>query len=350
MELINQTKKRILWIDIAKAIGIYLIILGHVFEDATPLRVAIYIFAVPLFFLLSGLTYKYNPDQLAFIKKKMKSLYLPYIWVSIISIGVYLILGKFIGEAVEFNVPSILRSLWYMLYANTNYGIMMWNRPLWFIPTLFVSLIITNFIEIIESRWTKNIIVLLLTVLGMILSYYRIFLPFQTEASLSMLIWIYVGINIKEYLLKDNVKRNFKWIAITLGLIIIGFAIGFYNGSISVIADQYGRNGFLYIIAAFCLNIATILISIFIKQNKYLEYMGRHTLFLLMWHKFPILFFQKVLPGVEEILLGNSFWLKNIVGIVISIISVLMCFLFLYILKFLGEKTKFHIFTYFADM
>ena len=43
--------KRMVWIDWMKAIGIYLVVLGHFFSVGEKF---IYVFHVPLFFLISG--------------------------------------------------------------------------------------------------------------------------------------------------------------------------------------------------------------------------------------------------------------------------------------------------------
>lgn len=345
-----KTEKRISWIDIAKAIGIFYIVLGHVYEDTTIFRIILYLFHVPLFFILSGFTYHYYKDQKEFILKKLKQLYIPYILVSIISIFIYLILGNYIGENVSLNAGSLIQSLYFMIYANTNYGVMMWNRPLWFIPALLVSLVIINLIEIIKNKPTKIIIVILLTALGMFCGYKQIYLPLQTEGALSMLIWIYIGIYLKPYLVKDTIEFNFKWTAISIVLLVLGLTVGLINGSISVMSDQYGSNPLFYFIAAFSLSLVTIIISKMININKILEYIGRSTLFILLWHKFPILFFQKVIPGFNNILIGDNFILKNIVALIISIIAIASCLLLQFILKYLGNRFRIPLLTYFGNM
>ena len=51
------TKRRIEWIDIAKALGIFLIVLGHTLR-AGKVHLIVYTFSVPLFFIISGLVFK----------------------------------------------------------------------------------------------------------------------------------------------------------------------------------------------------------------------------------------------------------------------------------------------------
>ncbi|WCT73539.1 acyltransferase family protein [Sphingomonas naphthae] len=51
----DTAKARVLWADVARGIGILLVVIGHVWQDSEPwLMAAIYAFHMPLFFLLSG--------------------------------------------------------------------------------------------------------------------------------------------------------------------------------------------------------------------------------------------------------------------------------------------------------
>lgn len=77
-------------IDIAKAIGIILMVIGHT-RCPEYLRHLIYLFHMPLFFLFSGYFFnqKYLHDKRMFIKKKIKSLYLPYVKWSLLFLLIY---------------------------------------------------------------------------------------------------------------------------------------------------------------------------------------------------------------------------------------------------------------------
>ena len=65
-----ENRKRINWIDVAKGIGIFIIVLGHVLKTGF-LRQLIFSFHVPFFFLLSGVTLNTNQKFLNFVKKKI---------------------------------------------------------------------------------------------------------------------------------------------------------------------------------------------------------------------------------------------------------------------------------------
>ena len=87
MTIIN----RIIWIDIAKAICIVLVVIGHYIPDTHPIwysemRNVIYTFHMPLFMFASGFVYiatkRREERYREFIWKKIKRLMVPYLTVS----------------------------------------------------------------------------------------------------------------------------------------------------------------------------------------------------------------------------------------------------------------------------
>ena len=87
---------RIVFIDVAKAICIILVVIGHFFPDGSPewyiaLHDIIYTFHMPLFMFVSGYVYIATKRQItygAFISKKIKRLMVPYIVTSVIVITI----------------------------------------------------------------------------------------------------------------------------------------------------------------------------------------------------------------------------------------------------------------------
>ena len=73
---------RIISVDYAKAIGIYLVVLAHT-QLCAPLTNWIYVFHMPLFFLLSGYVFNNNPSFKEFINRKAKTLVFPYFTLGI---------------------------------------------------------------------------------------------------------------------------------------------------------------------------------------------------------------------------------------------------------------------------
>ena len=79
---------RLEYIDIAKGIGLILVVFGHLFSYNGELSIIIFSFHMPLFFFISGYCFcphKYN-DFESFLVKKVKHLVIPYLIFSIVNI------------------------------------------------------------------------------------------------------------------------------------------------------------------------------------------------------------------------------------------------------------------------
>ncbi len=132
MELANTQIKIIRneKIDICKGIGILLVVLGHTcyFDYFHKL---VYCFHMPLFFLLSGYCIKKKYTILDFIKKRFKSLILPFFYFAVIEILM---------------TTSIKRQfLWEYFYPNI-------GHTLWFLPVLFISITIVYSLILLNDK------------------------------------------------------------------------------------------------------------------------------------------------------------------------------------------------------
>ncbi|MDR1895700.1 MAG: acyltransferase family protein [Prevotellaceae bacterium] len=76
--------QRIIWIDIAKGLGIFLVVVGHVISSGNILHHWIYSFHMPLFFFLSGICLNNDRIYTGFLYKRLKSLLLPYLYFGIL--------------------------------------------------------------------------------------------------------------------------------------------------------------------------------------------------------------------------------------------------------------------------
>ena len=103
-----NTGKRILWIDYAKSICIYLVLLGHA-HASQPVTDFIYTFHMPLFFFLSGCLFSFekHPNFKEFAIKRFKGLMVPYLWINLITYLFWLLAGRNFGE------DATISTTWY---------------------------------------------------------------------------------------------------------------------------------------------------------------------------------------------------------------------------------------------
>lgn len=146
------------WVDIAKSLGIILMVIGH---SSLPDYASrwIYSFHMPLFFVLSGAFTNWDKSVWTFIVDKIRTLGLYFILYSIIN---YLLLSFSDANYKQQSISLLLTDGWE-------------GFALWFIPVLLLSLILDRFI--CENKLSYRI--LLLFVVGALLDMYDVYLPWS---------------------------------------------------------------------------------------------------------------------------------------------------------------------------
>lgn len=167
--------KRIEYIDIARGIGILLVVLAHNdFGYISPYgHEVIYSFHMPLFFFLSGYFIKTNIPFLEFVKKRFHSLLKPFLFTLFM---IYFTSVSF--EKMAFG--TALRRIVKSLYGT---GVYIDWVQLWFLPNLFVvSLYAFLFIVVIgklNNRWLR--LGILFATLALTLPFLKSFYPFSVS-------------------------------------------------------------------------------------------------------------------------------------------------------------------------
>lgn len=133
-------------IDIAKGIGICLVVLGHLSDyfgaDISVTYKLLYLFHVPLFFFLSGLFFKEKDGLGECFKKRFLRLYIPFLLANIFFFAFEMIRARILGEAYDGNIS------WKELFnpiAGFKPVSSMLAGQTWFILILFRFLSFTNF-------------------------------------------------------------------------------------------------------------------------------------------------------------------------------------------------------------
>ena len=139
-------------IDIAKGLGIFLVVWGH--TSATPEWISA--FHMPLFFFLSGIFFRPNPNWCQFLKSKSRRLLIPYIiyfYICNIFDGILHMLRD-----QPFNWSDRLLQFW---APHAMAG------PLWFLLALFWMLCLSNLLwQLAKSQWIIGVGCILLCLIG----------------------------------------------------------------------------------------------------------------------------------------------------------------------------------------
>lgn len=154
-------------LDIAKGIGIILMVIGH---SGCPkyLHDFIYMFHMPLFFVCSGYFYKHITTRNELIrcwKKRFRGLYLPYIKWSLAFLFLHNIFYHLNIYSDEYGYQGTTSSLYntsdiierlkcILLYMNGHEDLL---GGFWFLKALLLSTLAFSMIDFLLSRW-KNLI------------------------------------------------------------------------------------------------------------------------------------------------------------------------------------------------
>lgn len=329
--------KRLPFVDIAKGIGIICIVAGHIF----PISMGnqwLYAFHVPLFFIISGFTYSPSGDFGIFLRRKFTRLMIPYYFFSVVSILVMLVMAQIISINADTKlIPNLLG----MLYANSNSIYMEWNRPLWFLPCLFVSLIIVELFEALlvhmDARRGSGCRILFIAIswcVGMLVNTKMdVYLPLHLESALFLVGFIEFGFLMR--MLCEGGFREKQAVSVALGIKVvtlialpaIGVAASNFNGWTDISTHTFGNAPWALIISSLSFSLAVLIGSGLLGKCGWLEYLGKHSVSILVMHKFSILFFRELIPGVSELVADVADFRGIACGLAITAVSIALCLL-----------------------
>lgn len=333
-DIIKQASKRISWIDVAKGFGIFFIVWGHVLRTGH-FRVYLYAFNVTLFFFLLGYTFKYNCSLKDYVKLRFRRTMIPYYIWAVISIVIFLIMGRFIVFDTSEASMSLWKNLIGMVYANSRTAYMKWNQPLWFIPCMNVTLIMVWIIETIQKRIAsiginlyRCLVCLIFMAIGIFMQVFvDVKFPFQLESAVLMVAFVELGLLFRSNKLIEKLSEVKYSMMIAVALFFVGIITVYINGTAEVRTCNYGKYPLLFCVSAVALTLFIATVSCEIQSNYILETMGRISFPILLMHKFPILFFQSVFPVTKGLLARPDTVAGFLCSFIVAWTTIAMCWI-----------------------
>ena len=150
---------RIKWVDTAKFLGIFAIYLGHFGTVLDRSLAFVYQYHVALFFLLSGCMSNYDKEDnlFKFIKKKFRSIMIPFFVFSLISLIIYVLLNNCTLRVVLDQINIIVRG-----NIRNNFFAM----SLWFLSCLFLMEIIFKLLKKFNNKLLIFLLCLIMFVIA----------------------------------------------------------------------------------------------------------------------------------------------------------------------------------------
>ena len=346
-------EKRIKFIDISRGFAILFIVLGHTIvhsEHCGMLYKFIYSFNVILFFIISGYLFKIknNENFFGFFKKKFLRIMIPYfIWELLFLIPYFLFaddMNSSLGNNGSFSIKQIILNI---VIGNGNNSALKQNTSLWFLPALFTMEIAYYFIikglEKYNNKKYDIILLIILFFIGVCSSYLKGNLIWGLKTVLNIGIFFYIGYLLKKYNIFSSNSFIMNWYSVII-ILFLGL-VGFYFNDIVGYIDYIYGNYLLMFMSGLSISLLIIIISYRIKTSKVLEYIGKNTMTILIFHKLIIVLFQSKLGKISEMLLTSNFLIEILIAIAIAIISILFSLIIgKYIRKFapilIGENKK----------
>lgn len=331
-----QEKNRIGWIDIAKAIGILFVLINHAELQLGVVTFLGGMFYMPVFFVLSGYTYKDNCQESikTFMIGKGKRLLIPYLWFQFVLVGLFVLRLIVAKQSLVTAIVPILGAFYSRnaLYAKasevlvavpgSNIDFMTaLNAPLWFLTGLFITLVLYKIImTLAKSDLKREWIYLSISIfIGILLKYFcPILLPWSMDTAFLSVGFIHMGKIMRQKKVVLKLYEN-PFYAIVVFLVFV--ATSYINGGVNMSIREFGNSTLLYLVVGGTGSLFLMILSKGIEEHlkitsRLLESVGRHTIGILAFHlvAFPVI-------GVVLNILGISGEiLEKVAKIIVSVV------------------------------
>jgi acyltransferase len=283
---IQTTISRVSWIDICRGIAILFVMYAHMLPSDS-YRYFFYAFHMPLFFFLSGVVFKDTfPNFWKLTVKSFKQILIPYFLFAALTYFFW-----FVKEHTTHNtLQDFYEQVYGIFYGNGNNGYLYFNVALWFLPCLFITKL--GFAALTRISLKKAVIIpalVVFSIVGYILSTYfsATKLPYGIETAFSAIVFFGLGylLNKNKYLFAKIEKRSVLYVIVGFVLTAVFATISYsiYGSQIDMRMNRV-HNYFLFYAGALSGIVTWVACSILIRKNYFLEYIGKHTLILFVWH------------------------------------------------------------------
>ena len=274
-------------LDIMKGIGILLVVFAHVFHKSG----IIYLFHMPLFFILSGASMSYSKSRFS-LKKKAKSLLVPYIVFSLICFVYWaLIESRFrpmhdvaiFGEGIGLNVK--LQQLLNIFTAINCKPAFIYNIVLWFLPCLFMAELLYSKIKGTKVEWVIDVLCIVVCYVAVSSSNG---LPLCLGEAVIAVPLLSLGNRFYQPLMKVLKKRTMPAMVMG-GVCLLAFILLFLllNPHTDMAHNVIPKEFYLMaILGSLCVVILSLEIDKFaIRGGQYLAYLGQNSLIIMCVHE-----------------------------------------------------------------
>lgn len=226
--------KRLEYVDIAKGIGIVLVVCSH--SDALDLMWLMMGMFVPIFYFCSGYTYSHKGTFKECMKKRFRKLFVPYLFFNILMFCAFM----------HFSIREVFgvfysRYSLYPLEVSPNIKFLTsGNYPMWFLTSMIISYLF--FYMIVYHDKIKFWLLVSYVILTFFMIKCPILMPWSIDTAFLTSLFMYVGM----------VVRNRNFISANLwqvGLIALAYIVlQIIGGDINLSVRMYGTSVIIYFV------------------------------------------------------------------------------------------------------
>ncbi|MBD5505009.1 MAG: acyltransferase [Lachnospiraceae bacterium] len=318
------------YLDVAKLFAVLTVIYVHSSIVHNPIRRTITAFFMPVFFVLYGIASSKRPirsfkEVWEFFLKKVKSLLVPYgLWAMICASSIN----------VNFLKGVVFGSNYSLSQANT-------NAVLWFLPCMFVAVLVFQVYVNIRSRISRRAGRIGLSLLAMVIcgiislwfNPYPCFFGF--DIAFSGCLFMIIGEGYSE-VFGDYWEKKPICVKLVLGMIL--FVITYvlvtlnlpylkelgYQGVVMALG-AYGRYD-LFLGGAIAGSLALLMIAMLFQKVRLFAYMGRFSLVIMAVHHILFTFVKPLCNPIQNMRYGGQLF-PITVTLCCFVICIPLCFI-----------------------
>lgn len=321
-------KKRLDYVDVAKGVGILLVLVGHSTDIG---RNFIYQFHMPLFFFISGILYneKYSDNLLDLIKSRIRSLYIPFVIYNLVFLlfhNIFINMNLYTNMDYYTLNDVLKRGINILLFSSSE----QFGGALWFIAALFMTNTLFGIYKwLLKQIKIKNVegILLGLIILTYIMGYST---DIKRGVSIGMvgLLFYYSGNKYKWLSNKIKLNGNISLLFLIILIITAKFNI------VEMAVNKYTNIIIFPIIALMGIYLVMYISELVLRWRikSLLIFIGENTLSIVALHflSFKLVTFlqviyynlPKVYLGEFPVLISDKGWwgIYVVIGLYLSII------------------------------
>lgn len=276
IDLEEKSKMRKVYLDIAKGLGIFLVVWAHA---RAPYSAYMYLFHMPLFFLISGYLYNSKKGFKDFFVGKFKTIYIPFVVWNLLAVLIKTIVHP---DMLRNNIKAAVKILLTLDKDGQFFG------ATWFLASLFVISIMYKFLDVYIKECKYKYVFITGCFVAMGIMGFEITFPYMFSRTLILGMFYAIGymVHIYKQELYEFFRPALAWLAF-----VIFFVTGHFN-SAGMGTNTYKAH-FTFVFGAVLASYSIVYLSMWIEKVQYitvmkkiqtlLSYLGKKSIDILIW-------------------------------------------------------------------